>query len=102
MLIASALTTQDEKALAKCMNIASQLIIKNEIELSKEWDKYQIELKKYKWITNTYDNKLIDLWIYPGIESNCYNSMEIYLKETLHKFTQLQLKPATWLIKYKA
>lgn len=81
MLIASALTTQDEKSLAKCMNIASKIILNNEIELSKEWDKYQFEFKKNKYAYNSYDRKLFDLWLYPGIVSNCNDSMKIYFQK---------------------
>lgn len=81
MLIASALTTQDEKSLAKCMNIASKIILNNEITLSKEWNIYQLELKKNKYTYNSYDRKLFDLWVYPSVETNCNNSMEVYFKK---------------------
>ena len=80
MLIAVALTTQQERFLANCMRIANNTVTQNEELLSKKWNEYQTPSKKNVLAKSDYEYALIHIWIRPGINSHCYEEIKEFFK----------------------
>jgi hypothetical protein len=77
-------------------------IVKNNFTFSVSDYFYIMEPEMVELILNSesIDNTKKQFWF--DTLPNQTNETVERLRETLHKSTQLQLKPATWLIKYKA
>lgn len=80
LFVAFTSTTQKERTLANCFEVAVSTINKNEVKLNESWNQYQ-KVKKSKFHTNNYSYDLSMIWISPGIESGCHKEMEVYFNQ---------------------
>lgn len=81
LLIAFTSTTQSERVLAKCLEVAVETFQKNDAQLNSKWDQYQADKKKTKYVVNEYVYELKRVWVSPGIYSGCHKDIEPFLEQ---------------------
>jgi hypothetical protein len=82
LLVAFSSTTQSERVLARCLEVAIKTLHENRGTLDDSWDAYGQERKKSKYITNSYKYELKRVWISPGISSGCHKEVEPLLEQS--------------------
>ena len=80
-LIAFTSTTQNERVLARCLEVATETLQTNDALLNRKWDEYQATKKKTKYYVNDYKHELEMVWIYPSIHSGCRNDVDSFLEQ---------------------
>lgn len=81
LLVAFSSTTQNERVLAGCLEVAVKTLDKNREQLDSHWDAYVQERKKSKYFVNHYKYELTKVWISPGIWSGCHKEVEPLLEQ---------------------
>ena len=81
LLIVFTSTTQSERVLAKCLDVAVETLRVNDTQLNSKWDQYQAAKKKTKYVVNEYVSTLRTIWISPGIHSGCHKEIEPFLEK---------------------
>lgn len=76
LFIAFASTTQNERVLAKCFEVAIKTLDENKEQLDSQWNTYIEKKKESKYLENNYEHGLTMLWISPGIRSGCYEEIK--------------------------
>lgn len=81
LLVAFSSTTQNERVLATCFDVASKTIRDNKEALNIYWRTYEQEKRKSKYAVNSYMFELSKVWISPGISSGCYDEIHPILEQ---------------------
>ena len=81
LLVAFSSTTQNERVLARCLEVAVKTLHENREQLDSHWDAYVQERKKSKYFVNHYKYELTKVWISPGISSGCHKEVEPLLEQ---------------------
>lgn len=81
LLVAFSSTTQSERVLARCLEVAVKTIHENRGHLDDSWDAYLQGRNKSKYFVNNYRYELKKMWISPGISSGCYKEVEPLLEQ---------------------
>lgn len=81
LLVAFASTTQNERVLAKCLEVAINTLNDNRDILDTHWTTYVQERKKSKYFANSYKHELTTLWILPGVSSGCHAQVKPLLDQ---------------------
>ncbi len=81
LLVAYSSTTQNERVLAKCLEVAIKTLRDNRENLDTHWNAYVQEKKKSKYILNDYQYELTRAWISPGISSGCLAEVKPLLEQ---------------------
>ncbi|MBI4191037.1 MAG: hypothetical protein HY525_10925 [Betaproteobacteria bacterium] len=81
LLVAFSSTTQNERVLARCVEVAVKTLHENREQLDRHWNAYVQERKKSKYFVNHYKYELTKVWISPGISSGCHKEVEPLLEQ---------------------
>lgn len=81
LLVAFSSTTQNERVLARCLEVAIKTLQDNREKLDTHWSTYVQERKKSKYSNNNYQYELTMAWISPGISSGCHAEVEPLLEQ---------------------
>lgn len=81
LLITFTSTTQNERVLARCLDVAVDTLKTNDAMLTSKWAEYQAEKKKSKYYVNQYKFELTKAWISPSIYSGCYKEVDQFLEQ---------------------
>lgn len=81
LLVAFSSTTQNERVLAKCLEVAVKTLQDDKGKLDTHWNAYVEERKKSKYFVNNYRYELTMAWISPGISSGCYEEVKPLLEQ---------------------
>jgi hypothetical protein len=81
LLVTFSSTTQNERVLAKCLEVAIQTLKDKREELDTHWNAYVQDKKKSKYFVNNYKYQLTMTWISPGISSGCHGDVKPLLEQ---------------------
>ena len=81
LLVAFSSTTQSERVLARCLEVAVKTLHENREQLDRQWNAYVQERKKSKYFVSNYKYELTKAWISPGISSGCHKEVEPLLEQ---------------------
>lgn len=81
LLIAFTSTTQNERVIAKCLDLAVSTLKTNDALLTSTWVEYQAEKNKSKYYVNAYKYELSKVWIPISIHSGCYSDIDKFLEQ---------------------
>lgn len=81
LLVAFSSTTQNERVLAKCLEVAIQTLQDNREKLDTHWNAYLQDKKRSKYFVNNYKYELTTAWISPGISSGCHGEVKPLLEQ---------------------
>ncbi len=81
LLVAFSSTTQAERVLARCLEIAVKTLNENRDQLDRHWNAYVEVKKKSKYFVNNYKYELTKVWVSPGISAGCYKEVEPLLEQ---------------------
>lgn len=81
LLVAFSSTTQNERVLARCLEVAINTLHENREQLDRHWDSYVQDRKKSKYFVNHYEHELTKAWILPGIKSGCHREVKPLLEQ---------------------
>lgn len=81
LFVAFSSTTQNERVLAKCLEVAIKTLQDNREQLDTHWNTYVQEKKRSKYYVNQYQHELTMAWISPGISSGCHAEVKPLLEQ---------------------